>query len=272
MINWRLGTVGFGYDDWSGVFYPPALKSSHRLAYYARHFNSVEIDTTFHAAPDAGRIRRWAAAVPDTFRFCVKTPRAVTHDLSLQEAARPMLDFLKSLREFGDKLAVVLLQFPPSFSADRMSELDHFLSQMPRHVRFAVELRSRTWDVPRTLELLQEQRCCLVAAEYQYRPTLLPVTTDFLYVRWIGQHGAFTHFEREQVDMSDSLKWWRSAIEQTTPRLPAPFDSAQDVPATVYGFANNDYAGYAIGTCNRFKEIAGLAISQSQGDPQGRLF
>src|SRR5579871_817045 len=92
MIDWRLGTIGFGYDDWSGTFYPPTLKPSHRLAYYARHFNAVEIDTTFHAAPDAGRIRRWAEAVPDAFRFCVKTPKSVTHDLPLQQAVGPMLD------------------------------------------------------------------------------------------------------------------------------------------------------------------------------------
>src|SRR5436190_23844928 len=66
-MDWRLGTMGFGYADWSGVFYPAGLKSSEYLSFYAKHFNSVELDTTFYATPDVARVKHWAASVPEDF-------------------------------------------------------------------------------------------------------------------------------------------------------------------------------------------------------------
>jgi uncharacterized protein YecE (DUF72 family) len=264
MIDWRIGTIGFGYDDWTGVFYPASVRPPDRLAYYARHFDAVELDATFHAAPDARLVQRWAEAVPAPFRFCVKTPRSVTHELPLQRALGPMLDFLNTLRGFGPKLAVVLVQFPPSFSAQSASELDAFLSAMPGDLRFAIELRNASWDVPQTLEILRRHRCCLVWAEHQTMPSRASVTTDFLYIRWIGRHGAFTHYAREQTDLTDNLKDWLTLVEQAAPRLPAP--------RTVYGFANNDYTGYAVGTSNRFKRLIGVEVPSTPADLQGRLF
>src|SRR4051812_35212495 len=106
MAMWHLGTMGFGYDAWSGgVFYPAGVKSSEYLAYYARHFDCVELDTTFYAAPDEKRVRHWAAQVPERFRFSVKTPREVTHDhaLSLDRAVAPMRAFLDVIRAFDEK-------------------------------------------------------------------------------------------------------------------------------------------------------------------------
>src|SRR3712207_3941762 len=116
MIDWRLGNVGFGYDDWSGVFYPETLKSVDYLPYYARRYDAVELDTTFHAAPTPDRVARWAAATPEAFRFCVKTPKDVTHAdgrLSAPGRVDAMLRFVEAVRGFGDKLGVVLVQFPP---------------------------------------------------------------------------------------------------------------------------------------------------------------
>src|SRR4051812_24078708 len=75
MSPFRLGTMGFGYDDWAGPFYPKGLRRDEWLTFYARHFNAVELDTTFHATPDVERVRRWAAAVPEDFRFCAKPRR-----------------------------------------------------------------------------------------------------------------------------------------------------------------------------------------------------
>ena len=79
MPNWRIGTMGFSYADWAGTFYPEEMKPANYLDFYARHFDAVELDTTFHAPP-AERVRQWAEATPDDFRFAVKAPRAVTWD------------------------------------------------------------------------------------------------------------------------------------------------------------------------------------------------
>jgi hypothetical protein len=83
--------MGFGYKDWSEVFYPREMKCGDYLPFYAKHFETVELDTTFHAVPDRDRVRNWALAVPDNFRFCAKMPKQVTHerDFGLAGAAAP---------------------------------------------------------------------------------------------------------------------------------------------------------------------------------------
>src|SRR5688572_19946054 len=115
-MNYRLGTMGFSYADWAGgVFYPPGLKPGEYLSHYAKYFDAVELDTTFHATPPPERFRRWADVTPAGFRFAVKTPKSVTHELPPDKAIGGMHAFLDAARRLGEKLGVVLLQFAPSF-------------------------------------------------------------------------------------------------------------------------------------------------------------
>src|SRR5690349_261836 len=144
MSEFRLGTMGFGYADWFDVFYPRGMKSSDHLSHYARHFDTVELDTTFHAAPDRPRVQHWVASVPDHFRFCMKTPRTVTHDRPVDQAIDEMAAFVDVAREFGQKLGVILLQFPPSFGSGELWRLRKLLETLPGDVRFAVEFRNST--------------------------------------------------------------------------------------------------------------------------------
>lgn len=257
-MDWRLGTMGFSYGDWAGPFYPSGMKAGDYLGQYAKHFDAVELDTTFHATPPGERFRRWAGATPPGFRFSVKTPRAVTHDSPPDRALGAMLEFLDAARELGEKLGVVLIQFPPGFQADQFARVEAFLAALPTDLRYAVELRNRTWGSRRTLEMLRRHRCGLVAAEYLTRPGRVHVTTDFVYVRWIGQHGRFATHEREQIDVSASLGWWKGQLEAVAPEV-----------KTVWGFFNNDYAGYGVGTCNRFKGMLGLAAVEPPEIPGG---
>jgi uncharacterized protein YecE (DUF72 family) len=247
--HWRLGTMGFGYTDWAGVFYPPGTRSGDYLAHYAKHFDTVELDTTFYAHPPPERIQRWVEATPDNFRFCMKMPRSVTHDLPVRAAVDDMLAFTDVVRDFGDKLGVILLQFPPSFTVQDAPRLKALLSAAPADLRYAVELRDGSWGKQSTIDLLRKHRTALVAAEYLTLPRVIPITADFLYVRWIGQHEQFQQLDHEQEDMGPQLNWWQKRITETK------------VP-TIWGFFNNDYAGYAIRTCNRMKELVGLPVRE----------
>ncbi|MFM8319666.1 MAG: DUF72 domain-containing protein, partial [Chloroflexota bacterium] len=69
-LEWFIGTMGFSYEDWAGVFYPAGAKTVSFLPYYSRIFNAVEIDSTFYGTPRHSTVERWAAAAPDDFRFC----------------------------------------------------------------------------------------------------------------------------------------------------------------------------------------------------------
>ncbi len=255
-VRLHFGTMGFGYADWQGVFYPRGIRSGDFLSYYSRYFDTVELDTTFYATPPPERVQKWAETVPDDFQFCAKTPKAITHEPAIDRRLGEMLDFLDVMRGMGAKLAAILLQFPPSYTIDQFEPLERFLKALPTGFRFAVEFRNASWGEQRTLDLLREHRCALVSAEYLTSPAQIYLTTDFLYIRWIGEHERFKSLNREQIDVSESLEWWKAEIEKVAP--------SQGI-ARVLGFFNNDYTGYAIATCRRFMRMMGLPVREEAG-------
>lgn len=259
MIHWRLGTIGFGYRDWAGVFYPKPLRSNQYLAYYAKLFDAVELDTTFHATPSIDRVKAWADQVPEGFRFCAKAPKLVTHETRVDLAVGSMLEFLHVLRAMGPKLAAVLIQFPPTFSPRDMPRLERFLRALPKNVRYAIEFRHDGWWNEQTECLLRERDCCWVAADYADEPAVIRPTTDFLYVRLIGRHRRFKVHNQIQSDVRPHLAWWKQQIE-------AHMQSGE-----AYVLFNNDYAGYAIGTCRQFAEMVGIT-HEPMPAPKGGLF
>lgn len=260
-LDLRLGTMGFSYPDWSGVFYPRGTKSTDFLAFYARRFNVVELDTTFHAIPPIERVQRWRDDTPDDFRFTAKVPKDITQASVIDRALPAMMDFLNVMRAFESKLAVVLIQFSPSFGVEQSEQLERFLRALPRDVRFAVELRNSTWFTPATIEMLRSNQVALVAADYVGSPRPIIPTADFLYIRWIGEHQRFSQLDHEQLDVTDRLLWWRDQLELNAPKVDA-----------IYGFFNNDYAGYAIATCNRMKQLLGVPIVPTEDPRQGQHF
>ncbi len=268
MLDWYLGTMGFGYKDWKGVFYPPAAQARDYLAFYSRYFNSVELDTTFYGTPRAHSVRSWASATPDDFRFCAKTPQVITHERGLVGTTDLMIDFLVGLQPLGARLGVVLLQFPPSFTSIQLDILSSFLQNTRAHalgrdVCLAVEFRHGSWYTDRSslISLLSHHEVCWASTEYPDLPAEVNCTTSFHYIRWIGQHGRYASHERERVDMTQRLaRWWGQLME-----VAGELDS-------IYGFFNNDFAGHAPATCNRFKALAGLSVQSPDHPRQGRLF
>jgi uncharacterized protein YecE (DUF72 family) len=264
---WRFGTMGFSYADWAGVFYPRGLPQPRWLAHYAKHFDAIELDTTFHAAPTFERVERWAEQTPPDFRFCLKTPRAITHDGPPQRAIGAMTDFVRVASAMHEKLAMILIQFPPTYNAANLVTLAGFLHELPPVARYAVEFRHRSWFEPGphedARELLRALNLCWVSAEYEAAPRPPVVTTDFLYVRWIGRHERFEELNREQIDMTASLRWWADTVAATAP-----------ADATVWGMFNNDYAGYSVASIARMREILGLGVPEVKvaGGEQMSLF
>jgi len=261
MSHWYLGTIGFSYKDWLGSFYPAGMNQRGYLPFYSRVFNCVELDTTFHSIPRQSIVQAWASSTPADFRFSLKTPRLVTHDLGLVGAQGAMLEFIASIQPLGDKLGPILIQLPPKYAQDKLNLLNDFLSPLPRSIRYAIEFRHISWYNEKTVELLTQHQVCWVATDYPNLPRQINLTTDFLYIRWIGNNGMYQHHTHERVDKTSQLKWWLDAIH--------PFE--EHVPA-IYGFFNNDYAGFAAGTCRRFKQLAGFPDEEQNLPIQERLF
>ncbi len=268
MVDWYLGTMGFSYKDWNGVFYPPDLDPRNYLAYYSRIFNAVEVDSTFYGIPRSEAVNHWRAITPDQFKICTKTPRIITHEMALISAGQEMNSFLDSIRLLEEQLGPVLIQFPPSFHADQFQVLDNFLASLPSDVRFSVEFRHRSWYTPNdkpgeseVARMLEKYNICWASTQYPGLPVRIHPTTDFLYIRWIGQHGSFKTHSVERIDRTADLAAWWQILQEFLDQVGA-----------VYGFFNNDYAGFAPATCNQFKAIAGLPVEKFQPPQQPALF
>jgi len=263
MVDWWIGTMGFGYQDWQGGFYPQELAARNYLSYYSRIFNAAEIDSTFYGTPRPSTVQRWAAQTPPEFRFCLKTPRTITHELGLVSAQGLMAEFVQTVRLLGPKLGAILLQFPPSFTAVQSEILVAFLNQLPQGARYAVELRDASWYAPQLglAAQLQEAGVAWASTEYPGLPDRIDLTAAFVYIRWIGQHGSFQQHTHERLDRKQELQAWLERFRAVEERLD-----------TVYGFFNNDYAGFAPATANRFKQMLGLTTEPLKPPEQPRLF
>lgn len=269
-MEWHVGTMGFSYGDWVPTFYPEGTRPGEFLATYGTAFDAVELDTTFHAIPPMERVQKWTDAAPERFTFCVKTPKAITHDAPLAFGMPLMRQFLRSLEPMrrAGKLGVVLIQFPPTFTVAELPVVRLFLKELPPSTaaRFAVEFRNASWETDETGPLLREFGCCWVTGDYGVDPYPLHVTTDFLYLRFIGVHEQFGKHDRERIDMSDRLAWWKEQVEKVG-----------QVQGIRRGFAmfNNDYAGHGPGTANRWRGQVGLGERLppvKAGAGQGGLF
>jgi uncharacterized protein YecE (DUF72 family) len=261
----RVGTMGWGYADWSGVFYPASAPSRDYITLYARVFDTVEIDSTFYATPRETQVKHWAKVTPPDFVFCPKAPRLITHDLRLIGAAEPMAEFVRVMGLLGPKRGPMLLQFPPDFTRAELDALQAFLPTLRElgdpTARFAVEFRHRSLLVPEVSALLTEQNIALAAADYAPMPKRFEPTADFAYLRLIGRHGAFPFHDTLQADRAADLQHWADALREN-----------QDHFSAAYVFCNDDYEGHAPATCNRFQQLLGLPTTERPPEPQGSLF
>lgn len=261
MSEWHLGTIGYSYREWSGGFYPPGMQPRDYLAHYSRVINSVEVDTTFHSLPRGDLVQTWKAIVPPGFKFSFKTPQVITHEMKLHNVEGLMTEFLDTIHPLAESLGPVLVQLPPSFRVDQFNFLHDFLDHLPSIYRYAVELRHASWYNNQTAQLLSNYHVCWVAIDFPNIPRQIVPTTDFLYVRWIGINGMYQHHSFERATKLDQLSWWLQEINETS-HLVSDF----------FGYFNNDYTGFAAGTCKRFMLMAGVSKDENDLPYQERLF
>ncbi len=237
-----LGTQGFAFDDWVGPFYPPGTPKAEYLEYYAAHFPTVEIDSTFYATPRPAVVRGWRDRTPEGFRFSAKFPRDITHDRKLQDVQHQAEIFVNTMQGLGDKLAVLTLQFAYDFTPELAERLEEFLSQLPTGVRYAVEVRNRKCLTPALRQLLQRHRVAFVLQDLYYMPRLDWITADFTVIRWLGRRSDIQRFDRLQIDRTRELHPWAERVRRF---LADGID--------VYGYFNNHFAGHSPASVRLFQ-------------------
>ncbi len=234
-----LGTQGWSYKSWNGIFYPENTPPGEYLAEYAHRLNAVEIDSTYYAVPRASVVKQWDAVTPDSFRFTAKFPQEITHEKMLKDAGQKVSQFLDTMSLLGPKLGPLLLQFPYTFQPDQRAVLADFLAALPDNFRYAVEVRQRGWLQDWFFDLLSSHRVALVLADYAYMPKLARATTDFAYIRWLGNRSQVPddQYDRVLINRDADLDHWAQVISDLAER-----------GVTVWGFANNHYMGHSPAT------------------------
>jgi uncharacterized protein YecE (DUF72 family) len=147
MNRFHIGCAVWGYKDWVGDLFPAGSKSADFLSLYSRRLTTVEGNTTFYATPGVETVKRWAAETPETFRFCFKLPREVSHEGPLTAQLKTTREFIDRMSPLGERLGPFFLQLPPGYRADKIDDLEHWLAAWPQEHRIAVEVRHLDWYV-----------------------------------------------------------------------------------------------------------------------------
>ena len=265
MAKIHVGTMGWGYSDWQGVFYEKGLPARDQLSHYSKVLNSVEIDSTHYAAPIKEIVARWHDSVPEDFVFCAKVPRAITHEMRLRHSsAQALAGFVETISVLGSKLGPLLLQFPADFTRAELQSLEAFvprLAELSPGFRFAMEFRHISLLQPDVTELLRTSNIAQVAADYKGLSRRYEVTTDFVYMRLLGTHGTYASKIRRQGDRTADLQVWSNCLLSSLDRI-----------KTAYVYCNNDYEGFSPNTCHRIKGMLGIDSCELPSVQQPSLF
>jgi uncharacterized protein YecE (DUF72 family) len=223
----RVGCSGWQYKHWRGDFYPASLAPDEWLAYYAAHFDTVEINNTFYRLPDSKAFAAWRTRVPRGFLYALKASRFLTHMKKLKDPEEPLDRLFSRARHLGRALGPVLFQLPPRWPAD-LGRFAAFLRALPRNHRHAVEFRDRSWYTDDVFELLEQHRVALCLHDMEGSASGQRAIGDFVYVRFHGTAKyAGSYPDRALYRWAD---WLAERIAHG---------------CTVFAYFNNDAGGHA---------------------------
>ena len=245
-----VGCSGWSYDAWLGHFYPSNLDRKDFLKYYSQVFDFVEIDSSFYNAPNAFMTRRWASLTPDHFRFTAKFPRLITHEKRLAEPDDKQLRyFFDIMRPLRHKILALLLQLPPSLKAkEGLKKLEILVHLLDPDYRYAIEVRHRSWFDKNVYKMLSDKDICLAWSQLDTIQTTSELTSDFLYLRFIGDRSINEKdFGKVKKDRFKELKRWSDEVSRVKDRAKFAIVAA-----------NNHYAGFGPATANSFRKMMGL--------------
>jgi uncharacterized protein YecE (DUF72 family) len=185
----HIGTSGFVYPHWRGLFYPRELPAEQWLDWYARTFTTCELNNTFYRLPRPEAVKSWRKRTPPGFLFAVKGSRFLTHMKRLLDRGRGIDRFFSPIHYLGPKLGPVLWQLPPQMTPDS-GRLDAFLEALPRGVVSVFEFRNAVWYTNEVAAVLDRHGTAFCEHDLvDARPPRL--TGGFRYLRFHGATGKY---------------------------------------------------------------------------------
>ncbi|HEY1387120.1 MAG TPA: DUF72 domain-containing protein [Ktedonobacterales bacterium] len=236
-----VGTSGWHYSHWRGLFYPADLPTRDWISFYAQRCETVEINSSFYRLPSPEALATWVDETPPGFRFSAKAIRYLTHMKKLKDPQPALATFLARIELLDAKLGPILFQLPPHWRCD-LARLESFLAILPGAHRFAFELRDSSWQTPAVLVLLARYHAAACIFDLAGVQSPIAFTTDFAYVRLHGPAGAYQGYYTH-----DALLEWAQRLNAWRARL----------SAGIYVYFDNDQAGYAVRNALELRALIG---------------
>ncbi|HPL62708.1 MAG TPA: DUF72 domain-containing protein [Syntrophales bacterium] len=232
----RIGTSGWTYPHWAGVFYDQSQPKSRWLEQYAGHFDTVEVNSSFYRLPRPAAVDRWVERTPEDFLWAVKASRYITHMKKLRDASEPLARFFETASHFREKLGPILFMIPPGLRYHE-DTFTAFLEVLPPGHRYAIEARNASWMEKKPLAKMKDFGISFCISDTAGRfPYSEAVTADFTYIRL---HGSRVLYASEYT--VEELQEWARKIRKWK--------------RDAYVYFDNDARGFAPKNALRLKEI-----------------
>ena len=232
-----IGTSGWQYKHWIGVFYPEGLRQKDWFEFYSRYFNTVEVNYSFYRVPSEKTFIKWREESPDGFIFSLKASRYITYSQNPRKISYILYLFQRRAYLLKEKRGPILIQFPKGYKRDDMA-LVSLIGFLREDFRWTVEFRDRSWFSEDVYNILKERNIAMCIIDSPDIRTPLITTSDFAYFRMHGREDwyASCYSDKELKELSERLNPLSREVKD------------------VYVYFNNDASGYAVMNALRLKE------------------
>jgi uncharacterized protein YecE (DUF72 family) len=246
----HVGTMGWSYGFWKGNFYPEDLASKEFLAYYAKHFDTVEVNSTFYRIPRRQSVMDWKEQTPEGFVFSLKFPQVITHVKMLKDCEEETSVFLERVALLEEKLGVLLLQFPYNFGTEHVPLLRNFLQTLPKTHRYAVAVRNRKLLNHDFYSVLRDNNVVLAWADSPSMPQISELPSDLIYVRWVGDRRRVKGtLGKIELDRTAQISAWAEKLK--------PFLQED---TEVFGYFSKYYSGHSPSDAKELLRLIGTDV------------
>lgn len=235
-----IGTSGWKYKHWRGIFYPDNIKNKDEFAWYHKHFDTVELNNSFYHLPSSKIVSSWKNAAPPKFLFSVKASRYITHMKKLKFEKASLRLFFSRIDKLENKLGPVLFQLPPRWHVNG-ERLSQFLVALPKGYRYTFEFRDHSWYDENIFNLLRKHHCAFCIYELERHVSPLAVTGNFVYIRLHGPGNKY----QGNYNIGQLKKW------------AAKCNNWRKEGKDVFIYFDNDQNAYAVFNAIRLKELVG---------------
>ncbi|MBN2544279.1 MAG: DUF72 domain-containing protein [Spirochaetes bacterium] len=206
-VKFYIGTSGWFYSHWINVFYPPDLSENQWLSFYAKYFNTVELNMSFYRTPFPNMIKVWLKKTDDAFIFSVKASRIITHVKKLNDVSNSIDKQNMLLEKFSSRAKAVLYQMPPSihFNETNFKKLNNFIKLLNKNYDNVIEFRHALWWCDEVKKILMDNQISFCSVNGLNMPDELVSTSDSIYVRFHGKYYDSLYSDKELIGFKEKI-------------------------------------------------------------------